>query len=171
MYEKFVFVTICLWAFHSNVHDGNILQLFPKSEMTTFQPLRVMTFQFLSRKMTVPHACSTIPVVRDWREYLLGSPKSGMTTFNSNKKAVSGLRMAATLPSANDCSVIQLWLTPYLLRESTETTHQADCVSRTGVLQREYRGLKPRDSTQHYAPERVTAFQMEGHQLTTCSQI
>uniref|UniRef100_A0A2N9GFR2 Uncharacterized protein n=1 Tax=Fagus sylvatica TaxID=28930 RepID=A0A2N9GFR2_FAGSY len=34
-------------------------------------------------------------------------------------------------------------------------------MSRTGVLQREFRGLKPRDSTQHYAPERVTAFQTE----------
>uniref|UniRef100_A0A2N9HUE2 Integrase catalytic domain-containing protein n=1 Tax=Fagus sylvatica TaxID=28930 RepID=A0A2N9HUE2_FAGSY len=58
-----------------------------------------------------------------------GSPKSGMMTFNSNKKAVSGLRMAATLPSANDCSVIQL-------------------------------GLKPHDSTQHYAPERKFTFKV-----------
>jgi hypothetical protein len=47
------------------VCDGNILQLFPKSEMTTFQPLRVTTFQLLSRMTTVPYACSTIPAARD----------------------------------------------------------------------------------------------------------
>uniref|UniRef100_A0A2N9GXI9 Uncharacterized protein n=1 Tax=Fagus sylvatica TaxID=28930 RepID=A0A2N9GXI9_FAGSY len=42
---------------------------------------------------------------------------------------------------------------------------------RTDVPQRELRGLTPHDITQHYASERVTAFQMEGHQLTTCLQI
>uniref|UniRef100_A0A2N9GA07 Uncharacterized protein n=1 Tax=Fagus sylvatica TaxID=28930 RepID=A0A2N9GA07_FAGSY len=41
----------------------------------------------------------------------------------------------------------------------------------TDVPQRELRGLTPHDTTQHYASERVTAFQMEGHQLTTCLQI
>jgi hypothetical protein len=42
---------------------------------------------------------------------------------------------------------------------------------RTDVPQRELRGLTPHDITQHYASRRVTAFQMEGHQLTTCLQI
>jgi hypothetical protein len=42
---------------------------------------------------------------------------------------------------------------------------------RTDVPQRELRGLTPHDITQHYASERVTAFQMEGHQLTTCLPI
>uniref|UniRef100_A0A2N9J520 Uncharacterized protein n=1 Tax=Fagus sylvatica TaxID=28930 RepID=A0A2N9J520_FAGSY len=42
---------------------------------------------------------------------------------------------------------------------------------RTDVPQRELRGLTPHDITQHYATEWVTAFQMEGHQLTTCLQI
>uniref|UniRef100_A0A2N9G5D9 Transposase (putative) gypsy type domain-containing protein n=1 Tax=Fagus sylvatica TaxID=28930 RepID=A0A2N9G5D9_FAGSY len=42
---------------------------------------------------------------------------------------------------------------------------------RTDVPQRELRGLTPHDITQHYASEWVTAFQMEGHQLTTCLQI
>ena len=71
----------------------------------------------------------------------------------------------------NNPSVIRLWLISYLLWESTETTPPAGRMSRTGVLQRELRGLKPRDPTQHYAPERVMAFQTEGHQLTTCLQI
>uniref|UniRef100_A0A2N9ERL6 Reverse transcriptase n=1 Tax=Fagus sylvatica TaxID=28930 RepID=A0A2N9ERL6_FAGSY len=42
---------------------------------------------------------------------------------------------------------------------------------RTDVPQRKLRGLTPHDITQHYASERVTAFQMEGHQLTTCLPI
>uniref|UniRef100_A0A2N9F8C1 Protein kinase domain-containing protein n=1 Tax=Fagus sylvatica TaxID=28930 RepID=A0A2N9F8C1_FAGSY len=42
---------------------------------------------------------------------------------------------------------------------------------RTDVPQHELRGLTPHDITQHYASEWVTAFQMEGHQLTTCLQI
>uniref|UniRef100_A0A2N9F1B5 Uncharacterized protein n=1 Tax=Fagus sylvatica TaxID=28930 RepID=A0A2N9F1B5_FAGSY len=42
---------------------------------------------------------------------------------------------------------------------------------RTDVPQRELRGLTPHDITQHYASEWVTAFQMEGHQLTTCLPI
>ena len=41
----------------------------------------------------------------------------------------------------------------------------------TDVPQRELRGLTPRDTTQHYASERVTAFQTDGHQLSTRLQI
>uniref|UniRef100_A0A2N9EKU0 Uncharacterized protein n=1 Tax=Fagus sylvatica TaxID=28930 RepID=A0A2N9EKU0_FAGSY len=58
-----------------------------------------------------------------------------------------------------------------LSQESTETTPPAGRMPRTDVPQRELRGLTPHDITQHYASRRVTAFQMEGHQLTTCLQI
>ena len=71
----------------------------------------------------------------------------------------------------NNPSIIWLWLITYLLRESTEITPSAGRMSRTDVPQRELRGLTPRNTTQHYASESVTAFQTEGHQLTTCLQI
>ena len=94
-----------------------------------------------------------------------------MTTFNVKRKTVSSLRTTNALLSTNNRLVIQLWLTSYPLRELGKATHQTNRASRTGVLQREYRGLRPRDFTQHHTPERVTTFQTKGHQLTTCPQI
>ena len=106
-----------------------------------------------------------------WRGYFSDSPKKGVMTFNVRRKAFASPRTTDALLSMNNPSVIWLWLITYLLRESTETTPPAGRMSRTDVPQRELRGLTPRDTTQHYASEKVTAFQTEGHQLTTCLQI
>ena len=106
-----------------------------------------------------------------WRGYFSDSPKKGVTTFNVNRKAFVSPRTTDALLSMNNPSVIWLWLITYLLRESTETTPLAGRMSLTDVSQRELKGLTSRDTTQHYASERVTAFQTEGHQLTTCLQI
>ena len=59
--------------------DGNVWQLFPKSEMTTFYPLRVTSVQFLSWMTTISYACSTIPAVRDSSFIHYGNPARQLT--------------------------------------------------------------------------------------------
>ena len=92
-------------------------------------------------------------------------------TFNAKRKAFVSSRTTDALLSRDNPSVIWAWLINYPLRESTETTPPTGRMPPTDVPQRELRGLTPRDTTQHYASERVTAFQTDGHQPPTRLQI